>query len=117
MSIIQTAHHLDADGLQQLEFDYGLRHVYTTPYPGRAYDVAPVAIWNFALRWRTPMVYVCMYVYMCVCVRMYVYMCMYVYVNVCICVIHACIHTYIHASTHTYIHTVGMSVQMCQRGG
>lgn len=40
--------------LVALEDESGLRHISCTPFPGRAVDCVPIALWHFALRWRTP---------------------------------------------------------------
>lgn len=44
----------DAAEIHALEEANGLRHGSCSPFPGRAVDVVPIALWNFALLWRTP---------------------------------------------------------------
>jgi len=40
--------------LYQAEEAAGLRHNSCSPFPGRAVDTVPLALWHFILRWRTP---------------------------------------------------------------
>jgi len=52
--LVARAEGLDFAGIRGLEEEAGLRHSACTPYPGRAFDVLPIALWHFCLRWRTP---------------------------------------------------------------
>lgn len=49
---------LSAAALGDVEaaFRFPVHHQQTTPFPGRAVDTVPVALWGFLVRWQTPKV-------------------------------------------------------------
>eukprot|EP00960_Hanusia_phi_P048172 758797-Hanusia_phi.AAC.6 len=54
LHLLDQVENMPYEELREKEESAGLRHTVAVPFACRAIDTVPTALWNFAIRWKTP---------------------------------------------------------------